>query len=120
MYQVIAVSLENFKKFVKTKPALANYVTNGEATWQKFYDMYELYGESSPVWDKYLTSANTITLKEVFGMIKNIDVTEVQNSIKSLQKGIGYIEELVRSKEKEIPVRKSTYEARPLYRYFDD
>ena len=32
MYQVIAVSLENFKKFVKTKPALANYVTNGEAT----------------------------------------------------------------------------------------
>ena len=53
-------------------------------------------------------------------MIKNIDVTEVQNSINSLQKGISYIEELVRSKEKEIPVRKSTYEARPLYRYFDD
>ena len=115
------MSLENFKKFVKTKPTLANYVTSGEVTWQKFYDMYELYGESSPVWDKYLTAVtNTITLKDVFGMIKNIDVTEVQNSINSLQKGIGYIEELVRSKEKEIPIRKQSYEARPLYRYFDD
>ena len=115
------MSLENFKKFVKTRPNLANYVTSGEVTWQKFYDMYELYGESSSVWDKYLTtSTSTITLKDVFGMIKNIDVTEVQNSINSLQKGIGYIEELVRSKEKEIPIRKQTYESRPLYRYYDD
>ena len=115
------MSLESFKKFVKTKPTLANYVTNGEVTWQKFYDMYELYGESSSVWDKYLSnSTNTVTLKDVFKMIKNIDVTEVQNSINSLQKGISYIEELVNSKEKDIPIRKSTYEARPLYRYFDD
>ena len=114
------MSLENFKKFVKTRPNLANYVTNGQVTWQKFYEMYELYGESSPVWDKYLNPTDTITLKDVFGMIKNIDVTEVQNSINSLQKGIGYIEELVRSKEKEIPTRKQPYQARPLYRYFDD
>ena len=121
MYQVIAVSVDSFKKFVRNKPALASYVNKGDVTWQKFYDMYELYGESSPVWDKYLsTVTNTITLKDVFGMIKNIDVTEVQNSINSLQKGIGYIEEIVRSKEKEIPVRKNTYEARPLYKYFDD
>lgn len=56
----------------------------------------------------------------MFGMFKNIDMTEVQNSINSIQKGIGYIEELVKTKEAEIPVRKSSYEARPLYKYLDD
>lgn len=115
------MSLENFKKFVRNKPILADYVKNGSTSWQNFYDLYELYGENSSVWSKYLnTSSNTITLKDMFDSIKNIDMTEVQNSITSLQKGIGYIEELLRSKEKEIPVRKSTYEPRPLYRYFDD
>ena len=115
------MSLENFKKFVRNKPILADYVKRGETSWQSLYDLYDLYGESSDVWSKYLnTSASTITLKDIFNSIKNIDMTEVQNSIESLQKGLGYIEELVRSKEKEIPIRKSTYESRPLYRYFDD
>lgn len=115
------MSLENFKKFVRNKPILADYVRTGKTSWQSFYDLYELYGEDSSVWSNYLnTSSSTITLKDMFDSIKNIDMTEVQNSITSLQKGIGYIEELVRSKEKEIPVRKSTYEPRPLYKYFDD
>lgn len=120
------MSLENFKKFVRNKPNLQNFVTRGEMSWQDFYNMYELYGEQNSVWDKYLKpsvtsgTAGTVTLKDMIGMFKNIDVTEVQNSITSLQKGIGYIEDLVKAKEKDVPVRKSSYEARPLYRYFDD
>ena len=114
------MSVENFKKFVKTKPTLADYVAKGEITWQKFYDMYELYGEKSSVWDKYLSVPNSVTIKDIFERFQNIEVTEIQNSITSLQKAVGYIEELVRSKEKETPINKSPYEARPLYRYFDD
>ncbi len=117
------MSLENFKNFVKTKPILENYVTKGEKTWQDFYNMYELYGENNSVWNKYLekeVSTNTIKLKDMINMFKDIDMTEVQNSINSLQKGIGYIEELVKTKEKEIPIRKTSYEARPLYKYLDD
>ena len=115
------MSLENFKKFVRSKPILAEYVRKGDMSWQNFYEIYELYGENSSVWNQYSNSNNrVITLKEVFDNIKNIDMTEVQNSIVSLQKGIGYLEELVKSKEKELPIRKSSYEARPLYRYFDD
>ena len=120
------MSLENFKKFVKDKPNLQSFVAKGEMSWQDFYNMYELYGEQNSVWDKYLNinsgiqSSTAVTLKDMIGMFKNIDMTEVQNSITSLQKGIGYIEELVKTKEKNIPVRKSSYEARPLYRYFDD
>ena len=120
------MSLENFKNFVRNKPNLQNFVAKGEMSWQDFYNMYELYGEQNSVWDKYLNinngiqSSTAVTLKDMIGMFKNIDMTEVQNSITSLQKGIGYIEDLVKTKEKDIPVRKSSYESRPLYRYFDD
>lgn len=118
------MSLEKFKKFVSTKPTLVDYVRKGEMSWQDFYNMYELYGEKNSVWNKYLNvpyqKESTITLKDMFGMIKNIDMTEFQKSINSLQKGIGYIEDLVKTKETDVPVRKSSYEARPLYRYFDD
>ena len=114
------MSLDKFKSFVRNKPTLVDYVSNGNMTWQDFYNMYDLYGENSSVWDKYLNSgSNTVTLKDLFDNIKNIDVTEVQNSITSLQKGINYIEDLVNSKENN-NVKKTTYEARPLYRYFDD
>ena len=120
------MSLENFKNFVRNKPNLQNFVAKGEMSWQDFYNMYELYGEQTSVWDKYLSASSVnqntsaVTLKDMIGMFKNIDMTEVQNSITSLQKGIGYIEDLVKTKEKDIPVRKSSYESRPLYRYFDD
>ena len=114
------MSLENFKNFVKIRPNIASHVTNGETSWQNLYELYELYGENSSVWNKYLSVSNTITLKDMINSFKNIDVTEVQNSISSLQKGIKYIEELVKSKENDSSIKESSYEARPIYKYFDD
>ena len=114
------MSLESFKSFVRVRPSLADYVARGEMTWQKFYDIYELYGDSSSVWNKYLGDTSVVTLKDMFSKLQNIDISEVQNSISSIQKGIGYIENLIKSKENEVPVRKTSYEARPLYKYFDD
>lgn len=113
------MSLDSFKRFVRNKPLLADYVKSGKESWQSLYNLYDLYGENNSVWDSYLNSPN-VTLKDLFDSIKNIDVTEVQNSINSLQKGIGYLEDLVKSKEKSIPIRKSNYESRPLYKYYDD
>ena len=37
------MSLDNFKKFVKENPKLVNFVRNGDMTWQKFYELYDLY-----------------------------------------------------------------------------
>ena len=113
------MSLEKFKSFVKQRPVLAHYVQNGSTSWQKLYELYELYGENSSIWNKYLYNDSNTTLKDVFSMIKNIDISEVQNSIISVQKGIKYIENLVKEKENNLPKR-NTYEARPLYKYFDD
>ncbi len=114
------MSLDNFKSFVKQRPNLANSVVNGDTSWQKLYELYELYGSDSSVWDRYLSPSKTVTLKDILDSLKNIDVTEIQNSITSLQKGILYIEDLIKSKESKLPIINSNYEPRPIYKYFDD
>ena len=45
---------EEFKEFVKKNPRLLTFVKKGEMTWQKFYEMFDLYGENNSVWDDYL------------------------------------------------------------------
>ena len=36
---------DDFKLLVKKNPELIKFVKNNEMTWQKFYEMYDLYGE---------------------------------------------------------------------------
>ena len=43
------MSKETFKAFVKQHPELAQYVRNQQMTWQKFYELYDLYGEDDQV-----------------------------------------------------------------------
>jgi hypothetical protein len=50
---------EDFKNFVRNKPELASYVTNGDRTWQKFYELYDIYGEDESIWNKYTKKTNT-------------------------------------------------------------
>ena len=38
---------EEFKIFVTTHPELVDYVNNDNMSWQKFYDMYALYGKDN-------------------------------------------------------------------------
>ena len=44
---------EDFKIFVNNHKELIKYVNTDKMTWQKFYDMYNLYGEDNSVWDEY-------------------------------------------------------------------
>ena len=46
-------NLEDFKTFVKSHPNFAKYVENGTMTWQKFYELYDMYGEDSSIWNDY-------------------------------------------------------------------
>lgn len=43
------MSKEEFKSFVRKNPSLIKYVNNNSMTWQKFYEMYDMYGESNDV-----------------------------------------------------------------------
>ena len=90
---------EEFKEFVKRNPKLVEYVKKDEMTWQKFYEMYDLYGEENEIWDKYLkqeevkeTTKNVIsglTLSEVVNWVKNIDLDSLQQGIGNVQRVLG-------------------------------
>ena len=82
-------NINEFKSFVKKHPNLNSYVTDGQMTWQKFYEMYDMYGEDSEVWQSYKTKERkTTSLTDIVNMAKNVDVDKLQDGIGSLQKAL--------------------------------
>ena len=125
---------EQFKEFVKKNPRLISYVKNNEMTWQKFYEMYDLYGESEDAWKEYITKeeikkevTNTavasgvagLTLSQVVNWFKNVDLDGLQESIGSVQRVLGVVQDFSKKDSSSEPT-KSTYKPRPLYKHFED
>lgn len=104
--------IDDFKTFVKKNPKLVKYVKDGEASWQKFYEIYDIYGEDEEAWKDYIgipaTSASLI------GMLKGVNLDNFQNSINNLQRVLGVVQDLS-GKEKS-----SEYKPRPVYKHFED
>jgi len=114
---------EEFKNFVRKNPMLLNYVNRNEMTWQKFYEMYDMYGEANDVWKDYTndevraaTSTSNVGVAEVMKWFKNIDLDSVQNGVTSLQKMVGIIQDFGSKNN----IKKEEYKPRPLYKHFDD
>ena len=42
-------NLDNFKLFVKENPTFVRFIRDGSMTWQKFYELYDMYGENSTI-----------------------------------------------------------------------
>jgi len=126
---VISVK-EQFKQFVKKNPSLIKYVESGDMTWQKFYEMYDLYGESSSAWDKYLVSdsnktnnSSDITKASAFtdflAFLKTIDLDSLQEGIGSIQRVLGVFQDFSGNKGGDNNEKKE-YKPRPLYKHFED
>lgn len=122
------MSKEEFKSFVRKNPSLIKYVNNNSMTWQKFYEMYDMYGESNDIWNNYLnTTSNNIVktntlsssenaFRELVNTIKTINLEKVQKGINSLQKTISLVQELGSSNN----TTPKEYERRPIYKHFED
>ena len=119
------MSKETFKNFVRNYPELGNSVIDNKTSWQKLYELYELYGENSSVWDKYISKKETSTanldtretsFSELINMIKKVDLDSVQKGVNNLQKTIGLLQDIGIGSKTKVP----TYEPRPMYKYFDD
>ena len=125
---------EEFKTFVRSNPALVSHVNHGEMTWQKFYEMYELYGEKHDVWNDYgeklnvaKTAVNDKTtgngqfgLNDVMDYVKKMDSNKMRGHITTAQKFLGSLQDFV-GKDTATKVPKvSNYIPRPIYRHFED
>ena len=71
--------VDNFKEFVKKNQVLVTYVKENKMTWQKFYELYDLYGEDNSIWDKYVKEEEKpiIIRANKPGTIKKIHALEV-------------------------------------------
>ncbi len=123
------MSKESFKAFVSKNPNLIRYVKSGEMTWQKFYELYDIYGENIDVWGKYLESGDTqnqrsstllgdTSLKDLFNTLKKVDLETVRRGVDGLQKAVSLIQDL--SSNKPSAPQAPAYQRRPMYKYFED
>ena len=122
---------DEFKEFVKKNPGLINYVKNNEMTWQKFYEIYDIYGEDENAWKDYIkkeeitennkkisAGAGAISITDFINWFKNIDLDGLQQGIGNVQRVLGLVGEL--SNKNSSDEQKSTYKPRPLYKHFED
>lgn len=117
-------SKDAFKEFVKARPVLADYVNKGDMTWQKFYEMYDLYGEDRSIWDKYQTFAastsNGTNLNKLSDLVKNVDMDSIQSHINTAQKALGFIQDLTTKDASKIISPKGPITPRPINKFFED
>ena len=115
------MSKETFKSFARNHPELAKQVLNNKVSWQKLYELYEIYGEDNSIWNDFITTNNyqtTITtFKDLFTNFKSLDLDSVQKGITNLQKTLGLLQELGVGQRTNQSLQ---YEPKPLFRYFED
>lgn len=120
---------EEFKEFVKKNPRLITFIKNGDMTWQKFYEIYDIYGDSNDAWKDYLVSNDAaekaavattsgLGINDIFSWIKNINLDSLQEGVNSLQRVIGVVKDLG-TKDDNTP-QKEEYKPRPIYKHFED
>ena len=120
---------EEFKEFVRKNPKLLKPVRTGETTWQKLYEIYDLYGEEETAWKDYLTeevkeepvrvAATGLGLAEMIHVFKNIDLDSLQEGIGNVQRVLGVIQDFGK-KDQSSETKQNDYKPRPIYKHFED
>lgn len=119
---------EEFKVFVKEHPELIKFVKSNEMSWQKFFEIYSLYGNDENVWKKYFSNATeesssddgikeNLSVSDLIDMVKKVDLNNVQKNITNISKAIGLVQSLI---TKDDAGASETYTPRPLYKKFED
>ena len=115
--------IEKYKMFIKANPFLISYIRDKKKTWQELYELYDMVGDDTESWNKYLESSNNskttngIHFDDIVRMAKNIDVDKVQEGITSLQKTLTLFGDLFVGNNNNST---NNYNPRPLYRRFED
>ena len=93
---------EEFKNFILNRPELIDYVESNKTTWQKLYEIYDLYGKDSDVWNKYKNTKivdNNIDIRGIINQIKNINLDSLEENLSSIQKVVGLVSEFTKKDE---------------------
>ena len=117
--------LTSFKEFVKNNPSLVKFVKEDKMTWQKFYEMFDLYGSNHEVWNDYLTkkeekvveaATTTAGITDFLSWFKSIDLDSLQEGINSVSRVVGVLQDF--GNKDNTSNAKTEYKPRPLYKHF--
>ena len=115
---------EEFKIFARKHPELVSFDKDKSMTWQKFYEIYDIYGEDNKAWESYLNSNNNTTadtLNDFSNKLKNIDINSIQEHIKTAEKALSLISELTNKSSVTSPLSASVPKVpRPINKFFED
>ncbi len=112
---------ESFKEFAKRHPELIEHVNKGSMTWQKFYEIYDIYGEDDKVWNEYRNNKNTINPDDITKKLKSIDMNSIQDHIRTAQKALSIVSELTGKQTIGKEVTSSIPKVpRPINKFFED
>ena len=92
---------EDFKKFIKDKPYLANKVKDGTFSWQTLYETYDLFG---PEHEFFLDDSKKESIPEnevkddnsinkLFTQLKKVDTKKISDGLENVKKIVGLIDD---------------------------
>lgn len=112
---------EEFKEFIKMHPEFIKSVNSGKTTWQHLYEMYDLYGSDSNVFDELInnTSNNSNNFKNVIETLKELDMDTIKDNLSSIQKAVSFLEDFT-APEAVKDISKEVINPKPLDHFFGD
>lgn len=116
---IIMSKKEEFKEFAKNHPELVNSIRSGDTSWQKLYEIYDIYGEDDRAWKNYFQKSTSPNINNITDIVKNIDMDSVQKHINTAQKALGLVQELT-GKSNPTPLSKPPTSPRPINKFFED
>ena len=113
-----------FKEFVKNNPSLYQYIKKNEMTWQRFYEMFDLYGEDNEIWKDYLNKTETVKetvsaigFADLINWFKHMNLDEIQDGLNSIGRVVSVLQDLGTTKDTKT---EPSYKPRPIYKHFED
>lgn len=118
---------DEFKLFARKHPELVKYIKNGETSWQKLYEIYDIYGEDNNAWSDYLknnteniTKTTDYNFKSITEKLKNLDFNSIQEHITTAQKALGIVQELTSKGASTTATTAEAINPRPINKIFED
>lgn len=94
---------EEFKRFIKDKEFLIDKVNQGETSWQKLYEIYDLYGEDASIFKESIKDENkenkTNNLLKAF---EDIDVNKINENLEGVRKILAVLGEFTRKDDTKV------------------
>ena len=113
---------EEFKNFAKEHPELIRSIKSGDGSWQKFYEIYDIYGSDEKAWDTYFRdTSSSNSFNNISNIVKNIDMDSVQKHIHTAQKALDLVAEITgKGTDSTTNVIKGPTTPRPINHFFED